>query len=204
MKEEKNEMISEEPTSGLPIEVKPPTKQDVKRAENMVHDIVNEEARMQRMAGIITAKDYESHCDKHSCAATLGLGPEDFDKIDRYEEMEEQNKKLIEQNNMLKYQKDSKGFLDKALGKFASRKLLAFIVTTVAFFMGLLVSQYYMAIVVSYIGTQAVVDMFNSVNVGKRDIGAGIVPSPKATPTAPPKDDTAKVDLLSVGKKFLV
>jgi hypothetical protein len=55
---------------------------------------------------------------------------------------------------------DQRGVIDKILGKFSSRKLLVFVVATIAFFIKLLPAEYWTYIAVAYIGSQTVVDLF--------------------------------------------
>jgi hypothetical protein len=55
---------------------------------------------------------------------------------------------------------DQRGIVDKVLGKFSSRKLLVFVVATIAFFIKLLPAEYWTYIAVAYIGSQMMVDLF--------------------------------------------
>ncbi len=66
--------------------------------------------------------------------------------------------KAVTENDFWKA--DQRGVIDKILGKFSSRKLLVFVVATIAFFMKLLPSEYWTYIAVAYIGSQMMVDLF--------------------------------------------
>jgi hypothetical protein len=55
---------------------------------------------------------------------------------------------------------DQRGIVDKILGIFSSRKLLVFVVATIAFFIQFLPAEYWTYIAVAYIGSQMFVDIF--------------------------------------------
>jgi len=166
------ELLGEEPEEKWPpkmdtdttVKGDPPTTEEAK---------INKEFAIKRISGELDLSDEPPECkcggectSHNTLAEAVGMKPGDFDKLDHYDELVKENGKLKEEKTRSDlWQADKRGFMDRALGKFASRKLLAFAVTTIAFFMGLLVSQYYMAIVMCYIGSQTAVDIFNRVKL---------------------------------------
>lgn len=53
---------------------------------------------------------------------------------------------------------DKKGVFDKKLGKYASRKLVVFFLTTIFFCLSMISADQWIYIAVAYVGTQAVID----------------------------------------------
>lgn len=65
----------------------------------------------------------------------------------------------MSENEKKTERKDSKGFLDKVLGRAISRKLLVWVTATVALFMEVVPSEDWVAIALVYIGSQSAVDL---------------------------------------------
>jgi hypothetical protein len=63
-----------------------------------------------------------------------------------------------------------KELVDKYLNKFVSRKLLAFIIATIALFSGTLISGDWVVIAAVYIGAQAATDIIKEVYKSKSGI----------------------------------
>lgn len=59
----------------------------------------------------------------------------------------------------VKCDKDKKGWLDKKLGKFSSRKLIVFILATLFFCLSWVSPEQWIYIAVAYVGTQSFVDI---------------------------------------------
>lgn len=66
-----------------------------------------------------------------------------------------------------KKREDRKGFLDKKVSKFVSRKFMVWITATVALFYGTLVSSDWVIVAVTYIGTEGVASIAGMMKFGK-------------------------------------
>lgn len=67
--------------------------------------------------------------------------------------------------------KDKKGWMDKKIGKFASRKLLVFVLTTLFFCFSMISADQWFYITVTYVGTQTVINAIERLK--KADKGGG-------------------------------
>jgi len=62
---------------------------------------------------------------------------------------------------------DQSGFLDRILQRVTSRKLLVWIVATIALFLTILTSEHWVAISMVYIASQAAADIVSTIKFGK-------------------------------------
>jgi hypothetical protein len=84
--------------------------------------------------------------------------------------LEEHQEKPVESG----YMNDQKGLFDKIFGKFSSRKLLVFAIATAGLFLGFLDGPHWCYVAMTYISTQAAVDIFSRTGGATRGVSSNL------------------------------
>jgi hypothetical protein len=147
-------MSNEEVKEAVIEEMKEKIEESKGNINKELVDVVKEESKkLDDDPEMIEAK-------KAAEAASYGLSAEEWAEHQKSIKEFKAETEPEEEDIPEEVETDPRGFLDRALGKFASRKLLVWSVATVALFYTKVPADQWVTLSAAYVGSQAFVDVF--------------------------------------------